>query len=61
MTTVKYRLVSELARAGDQFDVPEGATPVVEPSARRGFVRVTYLKPVESIAIEDDARPEYVA
>ncbi len=61
MTTVKYRLVSELARAGDQFDVPTGITPVVKPSDKPGLVRVTYLKPVTSIPIEDDAQPGYVA
>lgn len=60
MSTVTYRVVSELARPGEQLDVPEGVQPVVEPSDRDGLVRVTYVKPVTSIPIEDDSRPEYV-
>lgn len=60
MSTVTYRVVSELARPGEQFDVPAGVQPVVEPSDRDGLVRVTYVKPVADIPIEDDSRPEYV-
>jgi hypothetical protein len=61
MSTVKYRLVSELARPGQQFDVPDDADPVVEPSSRQGFVRVTYLKPVTAVPIEDNKDVSYVA
>ncbi|WP_336036403.1 hypothetical protein [Halobacterium yunchengense] len=60
MSTVTYRLVSELARPGEQFDVPEGAQPVVEPADQHGFVRVTYLKQVTQVPIEDDGPLAYV-
>lgn len=60
MSTDRYRLVSELARPGEQFDVPEGVQPVVEPSDRQGFVRVTYLKPVTPVPIQDDEDLAYV-
>ncbi|MXR22121.1 hypothetical protein [Halobacterium bonnevillei] len=60
MSTVRYRLVSELARPGEQFDVPEDVDPVVEPCERQGYVRVTYLKPVTAVPIEDDADPAYL-
>lgn len=60
MSTVRYRLVSELARPGEQFDVPAGVQPVVEPSEHEGYVRVTYAKPVTAVPIEDDADVSYV-
>jgi hypothetical protein len=60
MSPVKYRLVTELARPGEQFDAPGGTPPVVEPSEYRGLVRVTYLKPVASVPIEDDSEVAYV-
>lgn len=60
MSAETYRLVSEFVRPGDHFDVPNGVQPVVEGVDRRGFVRVTYLKQVTAIPIENDPELEYV-
>lgn len=60
MSTVKYHLVSELARPGEQFEVAGDVEPIVEPSERQGFVRVTYMKPVKSLPIVEDDDVRYV-
>jgi hypothetical protein len=53
-----YRLVSELVRHGDSLPCPEDADPVVEPADQPGFVRVTYLKQVTRVPIQDDPEPD---
>ncbi|UWG46990.1 Uncharacterized protein HSRCO_0695 [Halanaeroarchaeum sp. HSR-CO] len=53
MTTDTYRLVTELVRPGDHFDVPAGVQPVVEASQRPGFVRITYPKQMRAVPFED--------
>jgi hypothetical protein len=60
MSAETYRLVSELVRPGDHFDIPDGVQPVVEEVDRRGFVRVTYLKQVTAVPIENDPDLKYV-
>jgi len=53
-----YRLVSELVRPGDSLPCPEAADPVVRPTGRPGFVRVTYLKEVTRVPFAGDADSE---
>lgn len=55
-----YRLVSELVRAGDTLPCPEECEPVVQPTARPGMLRVTYLKRVTRVPFADDADVAYV-
>ncbi|MFW6003856.1 MAG: hypothetical protein ACOCPT_05490 [Halanaeroarchaeum sp.] len=59
MTTDTYRLVTELVRPGDRFDVPAGVRPVVEASGQPGLVRVTYPKPMTPVPFEDDTSITY--
>lgn len=53
--TQDYRLVSELLRPGDRLPCPDDADPVVEPSEHPGLVRVTYLKPVKRVPLQDNS------
>ena len=60
MSAQNYKLVTELVRPGDHLDCPRDSQPVVEPSARPGFLRVTYLTPVTRVPFEDDSPVTYV-
>jgi hypothetical protein len=47
-----YRVVSEVRGNGQWVDIPDAARNVtVEPVSKNGQVRVTYLKPMEEVAL----------
>lgn len=55
-----YRVVSEVRTDGEWVDIPDEAEDVsVEPLATAGHVRVTYLKPTRSVAVDggDEQEP----
>lgn len=53
-----YRLVSELRRDGQWIDVPDDAVDLkVEPLPRAGVARVTYLRPIWEVEI-DQTEPD---
>jgi hypothetical protein len=53
-----YRVVSEVRADGEWMDIPDEAVEVtVEPLARAGQVRITYLKPTREVAV-DGGEPE---
>lgn len=55
-----YRVVSEVRTDGEWVDIPDEASNVtVEPLARAGHVRVTYLRPTREVVVDadDDTEP----
>jgi hypothetical protein len=53
-----YKIVSRTQRDGQWIDIPDDAVDVtVQPLPQRGYVRVTYLKPIVELTPEAESPP----
>lgn len=57
--TGSFKAVSEIVYSGQCVDVPDDAVDVtVEPLARPGVARVTYLQRLREVPFDDDRREQ---
>ena len=58
MHGTNFKIDSELHKHGQVLDLPAAAKTVSVEPAGSGYVRVTYLKPVQKISVEAPSESE---